>query len=99
LGGNRWLNGWIAGIILGIVILPLIDMIIVFAILRFDKPGLALGHWLGFYKAFISAPLAVVLVKWSYILAVFPLLLTLILPAPPPRSEPQPKEPQVNYCI
>jgi len=99
LGGNRWLNGWIAGIILGIVILPLIDMIIVFAILRFDRLGLALGNWLGFYKAFISAPLAVVLVKWSYILAVFPLLLTLILPAPPPRSEPQPKEPQVNYCI
>jgi hypothetical protein len=99
LGGNRWINGWLAGIILGIVVLPLIDMIILSAILKFDNLSLALGNWLGFYRAFVAAPLAVVLIKWSYVLAIFPFLLTLIIPAPTPQSDSQPKEPQVNYCI
>lgn len=99
LGGNRWINGWIAGVILGIVALPLIDMMIVFAILKFDNFNLALGNWVGFYKAFISAPPAIALIKWAYVLAIFPFLLTLIIPAPIPRLDSEPQEKQVNYCI
>jgi len=99
LAGNRWLNGWIMAVFLGLAILPIIDMIIVFAILRFENFNLAVRNLLGFYKTFFLGPWQVVLIKWLYIFIMFPLLLILAIPALKNKADQNAKESQPNYCI
>jgi len=97
--GNSWINGWAIGLLLGIVVLPIIQAVVLFAVNRFENAGLALNLWTGFYKSFVNAPASTVILKWSYVLAIFPFLIAIIIPTPDIDSEPEKKESAFNYCI
>jgi len=98
-GGSRWFNGWIVGLLLGIVILPLAEMITIFALLKFENFGLAGQYWLGYFKAFIVAPWDVIVFKWLYSLIVFPLVFILIVPRPENNMNDEMQPAEVNYSI
>ena len=97
--GNRWINGWVIGLILGIVVLPFIQAVVLFAVNRFEQVGLAGSLWIGFYKSFFDAPTSALVLKWIYVLALYPLTIALIIPTPNGEKKAEKTEGAFNYCI
>ncbi|MBD3381601.1 MAG: hypothetical protein GF404_05320 [candidate division Zixibacteria bacterium] len=96
---NRYINDWILAVFTGLVILPLTQMITLFAILKFEDFDIAGRLWLGFYTTLFSAPAYVIAFKWVYLIIVFPLLLMLLLPRSLPPAKESSPEKNLNYCI
>ncbi len=98
--GIKWINGAILGLSISLVILPLVEMLTIFALTRFEDFALAGQYWLGHYASFVVAPMQIIVFKWLYSVVLLPLLIIFILPSEKVvRPDADRAEKKINYCI